>query len=96
MLLHAGCTNRWPSKQQRQAAELVLRKTVEHGTSFLNSGASAVDIAVEVVRLLEDCELFNAGIGAALTAEGDHEVSLHCLRRMSTPLTFLLSSWKPV
>jgi len=34
----------------------------------------AKDVVVQVVSELEDCPLFNAGKGSALTADGVHEV----------------------
>ncbi len=38
------------------------------------AGGSALDVVTEAVRLLEECPLFNAGIGAVFTHEGTHEL----------------------
>jgi beta-aspartyl-peptidase (threonine type) len=35
---------------------------------MLAAGASALDAVTEAVRLLEECPLFNAGIGSVLPA----------------------------
>lgn len=44
------------------------------GQQLLAQGASALDVAVEAVRLLEECPLFNAGKGAVFTSAGTHEL----------------------
>lgn len=40
----------------------------------LKAGVTAREVVVHAVAALEDYPLFNAGKGAALTIEGDHEV----------------------
>ena len=37
-------------------------------------GRSALDVVTEAVRLLEECPLFNAGIGAVYTRDETHEL----------------------
>ncbi|OWQ88804.1 beta-aspartyl-peptidase [Roseateles aquatilis] len=44
------------------------------GARRLAAGATAVDVVVEAVRQLEECELFNAGKGAVYTADERHEL----------------------
>ncbi len=44
------------------------------GQAQLAAGAAALEVVVEAVRLLEECELFNAGRGAVYTAAGTHEL----------------------
>jgi beta-aspartyl-peptidase (threonine type) len=44
------------------------------GQTVLIQGGSALDAVTEAVRLLEDCELFNAGKGAVYTRAGTHEL----------------------
>lgn len=51
-----------------------LSRVLMAGQEQLALGASAVDVVVEAVRLLEECELFNAGKGAVYTAAGTHEL----------------------
>ena len=41
---------------------------------MLESGVSALDVVTEAVRLLEECPLFNAGIGAVFTRDETHEL----------------------
>jgi beta-aspartyl-peptidase (threonine type) len=40
-----------------------LSDIVETGQRMLEDGRSALDVVTEAVRLLEECPLFNAGIG---------------------------------
>jgi beta-aspartyl-peptidase (threonine type) len=44
------------------------------GERLLAQGAPALEVAVEAVRQLEECELFNAGKGAVYTAIETHEL----------------------
>lgn len=41
---------------------------------MLAAGASALDTVTEAVRLLEECPLFNAGMGAVFTHDQTHEL----------------------
>lgn len=41
---------------------------------MLAAGASALDAVTEAVRLLEECPLFNAGIGSVFTRDARHEL----------------------
>jgi L-asparaginase/beta-aspartyl-peptidase (threonine type) len=50
-----------------------LARAVEAGRTALRQGGNAVDAVVESIAVLEDDELFNAGRGAVLTADGDIE-----------------------
>jgi len=56
--------------QYRESLERALRL----GASMLDEGASAVDTVEQVIRLLEDDPLFNAGKGAVYNHEGVHEL----------------------
>jgi beta-aspartyl-peptidase (threonine type) len=51
-----------------------LEEVVRAGAEMLSQGASAVDVAVAAVRLLEDCPLFNAGRGSVFTEAEDFEM----------------------
>lgn len=51
-----------------------LSEIVEAGQALLAAGGSALDAVTEAVRLLEECPLFNAGIGAVFTHDGTHEL----------------------
>jgi beta-aspartyl-peptidase (threonine type) len=51
-----------------------LSDIVETGQRMLEEGRSALDVVTEAVRLLEECPLFNAGIGAVYTRDETHEL----------------------
>ena len=52
------------------ACRLMLGEAVAAGYAALDRGGSALDAVAAAVRILEDSELFNAGHGAVLNAQG--------------------------
>lgn len=61
-----------PAREQEYVQALYA--IVSAGQSMLENGASALDCVTETVRLLEECPLFNAGIGSVFTADETHEL----------------------
>lgn len=61
-----------PEKERQYIA--ALSAIVETGQKMLNAGESALDVVTEAVRLLEECPLFNAGIGSVFTRYETHEL----------------------
>jgi len=61
-----------PEKERDYIEALSL--VVETGQRMLEAGDSALDVVTEAVRLLEECPLFNAGIGAVYTRDETHEL----------------------
>jgi len=51
-----------------------LLQIVASGQALLAAGCSALDVVTEAVRQLEECSLFNAGVGSVFTHEGTHEL----------------------
>lgn len=51
-----------------------LSTIVEAGQRMLEAGESALDVVTEAVRQLEECPLFNAGIGSVFTRDETHEL----------------------
>lgn len=51
-----------------------LRRIAEAGRRRLQSGESSIEAVTCMVELLEDCPLFNAGIGAVLNRDGQPEL----------------------
>ncbi|MDK9355836.1 beta-aspartyl-peptidase [Lelliottia sp. V106_10] len=51
-----------------------LSAIVETGQRMLEAGESALDVVTEAVRLLEECPLFNAGVGSVFTRDETHEL----------------------
>ncbi|HTH61620.1 MAG TPA: isoaspartyl peptidase/L-asparaginase [Paraburkholderia sp.] len=62
------------SDDTRIAYETALAAILRDAGRVLERGGSALDAVTEAVRLLEECELFNAGRGAVFTSEGTHEL----------------------
>ncbi|MCU6670759.1 beta-aspartyl-peptidase [Enterobacteriaceae bacterium H4N4] len=75
--IHGGAgaiTRAQLSQAQEQRYIEALSSIVETGQRMLEAGESALDVVTEAVRLLEECPLFNAGIGAVFTRDGTHEL----------------------
>lgn len=77
LALHGGAgTIRRDSMTSEQEAlyRAALTEILADGALRLARGDAAMDVAVEAVRRLEECELFNAGKGAVYTADERHEL----------------------
>ncbi|WP_054180209.1 beta-aspartyl-peptidase [Trabulsiella odontotermitis] len=71
----AGAISRGQLSPERELQYVAaLSAIVEKGQQMLESGASALDVVTEAVRLLEECPLFNAGTGAVFTSAEQHEM----------------------
>ncbi|EOZ9707780.1 isoaspartyl peptidase/L-asparaginase [Shigella flexneri] len=66
----AGAISRAQMSLQQELRYIeALSAIVETGQKMLEAGESALDVVTEAVRLLEECPLFNAGIGAVFTRD---------------------------
>jgi len=75
--IHGGAGAMRPgrySKQREEAYLASLDNALTKGEQLLESGAAAMDVVEQVIMLLENDSLFNAGRGAVLTAEGRCEL----------------------
>ncbi|WOU46165.1 beta-aspartyl-peptidase [Citrobacter portucalensis] len=71
----AGAITRSQLSQEQELRYIqALSDIVETGQRMLEYGRSALDVVTEAVRLLEECPLFNAGIGAVYTRDETHEL----------------------
>ena len=61
-------------REQDEAYREAMAAAAQAGADVLRAGGSALDTVEAVIRLLEDDPLFNAGRGAAFTAEGRNEL----------------------
>ena len=61
-----------PVQQARHEAK--LREALETGHALLRAGAPSLDAVIAAVEVLESSPLFNAGVGAVYTWEGEHEL----------------------
>lgn len=60
--------------EQEQAYLEKLEEAVTHGYARLKEGVAGEQAVVETIQILESSPLFNAGIGAVYTYEGEHEL----------------------
>ena len=74
IIVHGGSANSCPTISRQRDVEDALSRIVTQSAESLGKGAHAKEVVLQAVGALEDCPLFNAGKGSALTKSGDHEV----------------------
>lgn len=81
ILIHGGA-GRFGARLREDEADVtrVLEGVLAEARAALERGDGALSVAVRCVELLEDCELFNAGVGSALCADGSVEMSAAAMR----------------
>ncbi|MDC8831301.1 isoaspartyl peptidase/L-asparaginase family protein [Alteromonas gilva] len=77
IVIHGGAgtilkKNMTPEREQAYLAKLT--EAVTKGYSLLQSGVKGEVAVVETIKVLEQSPLFNAGIGAVYTFDGEHEL----------------------
>jgi len=70
----AGSSPATLDEAARVRYEKALTAALRHGRDQLDDGAAALDVVEQVIRILEDDPLFNAGKGAVYNATGEHEL----------------------
>lgn len=76
IIVHGGATDSCPSVSRQNDIKHALNLIVANAAKLLKDGAHAKDVVVKAVMALEDCHLFNAGKGSAMSKDGDCEVSI--------------------
>ncbi|TWF58597.1 isoaspartyl peptidase/L-asparaginase family protein [Neorhizobium alkalisoli] len=77
LAIHGGCgvmAKLDLSEADWAAARADLGRSLKAGWAVLTSGGSALDAVQAAVVVMEDSPYFNAGYGAALNANGEHEL----------------------
>lgn len=75
--VHGGCghiTREGLGAGRETQARAALEEAVRNTLAFLEQGGGALDAVQRAVSRLEDCELFNAGRGSVLNADGAVEM----------------------
>ena len=62
------------SPEQEASYHSALDNILRAAQQLLASGGSALDAVSMAVEMLEDCPLFNAGLGAVFTRDATHEL----------------------
>ncbi len=77
LVIHGGAGNVSPlyiPPDRAAEIEAKLSEALDRGTAILESGGSSLDAVEQVIRILEDSPLFNAGKGAVFDHEGRNEL----------------------
>jgi L-asparaginase len=75
IIIHGGFFSEAADTQEiKLAKQTALRNIVTEGYEFLQDH-TALETVVHVVALLEDCELFNAGLGSQIQSDGKIRMS---------------------
>ncbi len=77
LAIHGGCgtlPKAEMTEEEWAQAKAHLADSLRAGWAILKKGGAAVDAVEAAVRVLEDSVHFNAGHGAALNADGEHEL----------------------
>ncbi len=77
IVIHGGAGNITPEYlpvDKQNEYKDVLNKAMERGLQILENDGSSLDAVENVIRMLEDSPLFNAGKGAVFTHEGKNEL----------------------
>ena len=74
IIVHGGAGDSCPDVSRQNDIKDALSQIIAHSAKLLDGGAHAKDVVVEAIRILEDCLLFNAGKGSAVSRNGTCEV----------------------
>ena len=74
LAIHGGAGDLAPNAGPQPEHRAALQRIAEEGHALLLKGGSALDAVTLLVQRLEDCPLFNAGVGAVLNRDGVAEL----------------------
>lgn len=98
MAIHGGAGDLTGDDAQPEHRAALMR-IASSGLALLRGGASALDAVEHLVMLLEECPLFNAGIGAVLNRDGLPELDAAIMNgadRACGAVTGVMRSKSPV
>ena len=77
LVIHGGAgtilKSRITPSQEKEYRDM-LASVLQKGQEMLASGADGLDVVQEVISMMEDSPLFNAGFGAVMTNQATHEL----------------------
>ncbi len=74
LAIHGGAGDSALAGGSDQPQRAALREIATAGQRLLREGVSALDVVEQMVMRLEECPLFNAGVGAVLNRDGAPEL----------------------
>src|SRR5690349_3733662 len=99
MAIHGGAGDVAHPGRDQSEHQRALRGIAEEGIALLRGGSSALDVVERLVVRLEECPLFNAGIGAVLNREGLPELDAAIMdgkSRAAGAVTGVMRSQSPI
>ena len=99
LALHGGAGDLAPGHGDQPEHRAALAGVAAEGRQLLRDGASALDAVERMVVLMEECPLFNAGIGAVLNRDGLPELDAAIMNgadRRCGAVTGVMRSKSPV
>ena len=99
LALHGGAGDLAAGHDDQPEHRAALSRIAEEGRQLLIDGATALDVVERVVMRLEECPLFNAGVGAVLNRDGLPELDaaiMNGIDRSCGAVTGVMRSKSPV
>tara|TARA_B100001093_G_scaffold83926_1_gene75476 strand:+ start:941 stop:1798 length:858 start_codon:yes stop_codon:yes gene_type:complete len=74
IIIHGGAGGLITQESLGKEIKKELSNVIKKGEELLKNKKTAKEVGIECIRLLEDCELFNAGKGAVYNKENKHQL----------------------
>ncbi|NVK25074.1 MAG: isoaspartyl peptidase/L-asparaginase [Gammaproteobacteria bacterium] len=68
------------TKEKEAEYRQKLTESVKAGYGLLKSGGTSEEAVIKAIQIMEDSPLFNAGLGAVFTWDGEHELDASIMR----------------
>lgn len=98
IIIHGGCHDLEPTERERRLSDEGVRKYGDIGYQMLLKGASAIDVAENVMSLMENDPIFDAGTGSFKNLNGVVEMdaiimnyleecgAVQCIQNVKNPI----------
>lgn len=83
LVIHGGAGNisrKKMSSEKQEAYEEKMKEALLAGYSTIKAGGESCQAVINAITIMEDSPLFNAGVGAVLTANGENELDASIMR----------------
>ena len=72
--IHGGAGLWQIDQSMRKEVDATMHRALTHGRDLLARGGASLDAVEQVIQILEDAPVFNAGKGSVFNAQGKHEL----------------------